>query len=91
MVALLSGMPDFWQGYLIGSLLKAWNGGGGDTYKVYFVLCVCVCVCVCVHLAHSYAWTIVDVYVHYALAFVKLQITFSISMYIMCVLFVQHF
>ena len=33
-------------------------------------VCVCVCVlggeggkCVCVHLSHSYAWTLVDVYI----------------------------
>ena len=55
--------------------------------------CVCVCVCVraCarVHLARSCASTVVDVYM---LFFVKLQITFSISMHIMCdITFVQCF
>ena len=39
--------------------------------------------------AHSYAWTLVCIY--YVLAFVKLRITFSISVYIMCVMFVQRF
>ena len=62
--------------------------------SVYTVcVCVCVCVwvcvraraCVCVHLLHSCAWTLVDVYIMCQL-FVKLLITFSILMYIMCVI-----
>ena len=40
--------------------------------------------CVCVDLAHGYTWTLVDVYIM-LLAFVKLLITFSISVHIMCV------
>ena len=45
-------------------------------------MCVCVCVCLCVseNCAHSYASTLVDVYI--MLAFVKSRIAFSISVYI---------
>ena len=42
-------------------------------------VCVCVRVCVRVHLLHNYAWTLVDIYIF------NFWITFSISMYIMCV------
>ena len=47
-------------------------------------MCVCVCVCVCV-CCLNLCWCI-----HYIL-FVKLRITFSVSMYIICVTFVQRF
>ena len=46
-------------------------------------VCACVRVIVCVHLLHSYAWTLVDVYI-ICYIFVKLLITFSILMYIIC-------
>ena len=60
---------------------------------VWYALCMCVCVCACMH-AHAHlahlclnpCWC-----AHYVLSFAKLQITFSILMYIMCVMFVQHF
>ena len=61
-------------------------------------VCVCVCACVCMHACvcvceHAHilhiclnpCWC-----VHYVLAFVKLWITVSISMYIMCVMFLQQ-
>ena len=41
---------------------------------------VCVHACVCVHLLHNYAWTLVNIYIY-----LLFLITFSISMYIMCV------
>ena len=53
---------------------------------VNFAICWFLCVCVCV--PHSYpCWCL-----HFVLASVKLLITFSISMYIMCnIMFVQCF
>ena len=42
--------------------------------------CVIACMRVCVHLLYKYAWTLVDIYIY-----IKIWITFSISMYIMCV------
>ena len=50
-------------------------------------VCVCVCVCVCILHMCLNCCSCVD----YVLAFVKLGITFSISMFIMCVMFVQCF
>ena len=49
-------------------------------------------VCVCVHLLHSYAWTLFWC-LHYVLVFlVKLLITVSISLYIVCsIMLVQRF
>ena len=49
-------------------------------------MCVCVCVCVFVSILHIVMLELfVGVYI--VLAFVQLWITFSISMYIMCVMF----
>ena len=61
-------------------------------------MCVLACVrawvraCVCVHACASCTQLCVNPCrcVHYALAFVKLWMAFSILMYFMCVMFVQQ-
>ena len=72
------------------------------THTLCVCVCVCVCACVracvrgcvcaCVHtcmfvcILHSYAWTLVDVYIKHVSVSVKLLITSSISMYATCVI-----
>ena len=55
---------------------------------------VCVCVCVCVFARAHYAHILFELLLMCTSGvklFAKLRITFSISMYIMCVMFVQRF
>ena len=53
-------------------------------------LCVCVCVCVCVCTLHIVMFEPL-LMCTLCVSSVKVQVTFSISMYIMCVMFVWSF
>ena len=50
-------------------------------------MCVCVCVCVCVCILHICYRINPCCCAHYVLAFIKLLLTFSNSMYFVCVIF----
>ena len=73
------------------SLLRIFQLSNIVFHPYQSVQCVCVCVHACVrvrayvHLAHSYVLNLCWC-VHYLLAFVKLWVTFSISMHIKCVI-----
>ena len=52
----------------------------------------CVCMCACVHLLHTYAWTLISLYVSFfffcffLIKYIFIADNISISMYIMCVI-----